>query len=701
MKFAKLTRSGKGKKRARGVAQDPAAKYPRFDLPELSHNIVAAMDSNSTQYKDNEKPSWRRPSQNASFQANLAPPAGFANNAVPMPFPQYGSGYSPYVTPSGHAANSSPHHPEGNVGGSEMAFGSFDVPKWQTSAVNYSPAAPAMPMIDPRFFAAMMGNLQGQPHAMPFNNMAPFQGAQPMSTMARPSAPYLRDQKRNSPGPKQRTRESTPPVDIPSATPGYMKQASQEPHRVDSPRPLLVILDLNGTLICRKHKRLPPSFASRAGLDHFLDVLTKKYAVMIWSSSKPATVEAISAKLFSKDKKRDLVALWGRDKFGLTSAQYNAKLQVYKQLHKIWGNTQIQSSYPGNESLKQEASQQPSDGKHAASKLKQGTQEMAASFPVGQRWDQTNTILIDDSKLKALSEPYNILEIPEFTNDKSIDESNLFTTVLARLDTLSRHDDVSKVLREWNESATELNRSILDLYIPPEDFDVEEGGISLSQHSTPDPATSTVIGNANALEPNNSTIPTSQDTQQPPTEPEAIRLKKEQKKARKKEKKAAKKEKAAEEAARQASLAQLAKANANANPNANGQTDPSSGTPYIGQRKRKALRKAQREQEQQQKQKQKQEVDPLALDPESIDDSGPRYSFRTRRGQAQAQAEAEGQNGKVSGGQSTTMNPAAAAAPLSLSSNTGRAERSPSPATSSASGNSLLDRLEDGLGFSK
>jgi hypothetical protein len=81
---------------------------------------------------------------------------------------------------------------------------------------------------------------------------------------------------------------------------------------------------------------------------------------------------------------------------------------------------------------------------------------------MGQRWDQTNTILIDDSKLKASKEPYNILEIPEFTNDPTIDETRLFAKVLGALDTLSRHDDVSKLLRVWNEQTRE-GHGILDL----------------------------------------------------------------------------------------------------------------------------------------------------------------------------------------------------------------------------------------------
>jgi hypothetical protein len=257
-----------------------------------------------------------------------------------------------------------------------------------------------------------------------------------------------------------------------------MQQAVKKPQRCASQRPLLVILDLNGTLIYRKVRKLPPRFASRAGLEHFLDVLTKKYSVMIWSSSQPATVNAVCPMLFTKDQHQGLVARWGRDKFGLTRAQYNSKLQVYKQLHKVWNSPEIQAAYPGS--------------KHKSASTGKKKKKLKRELPLDQRWDQTNTILIDDSKLKAHSEPYNILEIPEFTNDPKVDESNLFTTVLAKLDTLSRYDDVSKVLHEWNETADQKGSSVFDLEDSLEDDldDDPEGGISLPQPTNAPPPAS-------------------------------------------------------------------------------------------------------------------------------------------------------------------------------------------------------------------
>lgn len=151
---------------------------------------------------------------------------------------------------------------------------------------------------------------------------------------------------------------------------------------------------------------------------------------MIWSSSQPITVNAVCEKLFPGDKRKALVAEWGRDKFKLPQDQYRSKIQVYKTLETVWADPQVQASYPSGQGPK-------------------------------TRWDQTNTILIDDSKLKAVSEPYNILEIPEFTNAPN-DDPSIFPKVLRVLEILARHDDVSKVLRDW-QSKLSGKTNILDL----------------------------------------------------------------------------------------------------------------------------------------------------------------------------------------------------------------------------------------------
>jgi hypothetical protein len=281
---------------------------------------------------------------------------------------------------------------------------------------------------------------------------------------------------------------------------------------------------------------------------------------MIWTSSKPPTLNAVCNKLFPGEKRKGMIALWGRDKFGLTKTQYNAKLQVYKELRKVWASPELQAAYPSNEAVKPAAPPKRAGGKHSK---KNQVRQQAGTFSPGQRWDQTNTILIDDSKLKALSEPFNILEIPEFTNDPNIDESNLFTQVLAKLDALSRYNDVSQVLRQWNECVAQGEASILDLKLEPEeDSDNEDGGMSLAPASTPGTSANPIDLDA---------VSTTAEMDRT----EAKRRRNDQRKIRKKEKKAAKAAiAAANQLAQQSQTKAQPKAQASGSKNANTSNGP-------------------------------------------------------------------------------------------------------------------------------
>lgn len=487
----------------------------------------------------------------------------------------------------------------------------------------------------------------------------------------------------------RRKRSATPPVRVPVPTKEYMQQASRTPRRCSSQRPLLIILDLNGTLIFRKHKRMPPSFARRAGLEHFLDVLAQKYAVMIWSSSRPATVTAVCDRLFPENK--SLVALWGRDKFGLTATQYNAKLQVYKELHKVWEDPEIQAAYPSNESTKNAAASNPSDGNSQTHHQNHRPNNPAdIPFPMGQRWDQTNTVLIDDSKLKALSEPYSILEIPEFTNDPTVDESALFTKVLDRLDALSHHDDVSKMLRVWNERAAQEKRTILEMNFAsseesslPED-DEEEGGTSLMPSTT-----HTARSRDQRRGHSDGQEQTPMDTADPK---EIARLKKEAKKARKKAKKAAKLAK--QPVAAEVKATAKSEASAGSGQPANSNLDKEKGTSAAPNAKANPRKKNK-------KGKKGKRVDEQ---PTTEPATGPRYNFRTRQPVKLEEMEMMEQSTKSEGVHLTAHpgmkgegdGPSASIShvfPMNLMDSN---RRSP---TRSASENSLLDRLEEGLGF--
>lgn len=310
-------------------------------------------------------------------------------------------------------------------------FGSFS-PMWN-SFFNMNPAANTLPFMPPPFFFPSPvsqgpgGVFDGLPPS-PFDPsaMCGFDG----NLQNGPPGPKA--------GPRSRPRSGSP--EAPKPTEQYLTQASLPPKQLPAPQPLLVILDLNGTLICRKSRKYPPVFTKRPGLAPFLKTLLKQYKVMIWSSSQPHTVKAVCEMLFPKEKRGELVGEWARNTLGLSKSQYSAKTQVYKKLDTVWVNPAVQATYPG-------VAKRSSGGK----KKKKKQQQQESMAPAGLRWDQTNTILIDDSKLKAVSEPWNIIEIPEFTNAPDVDESHIFPDVLNRLNVLARYDDVSKVLRQSSE----------------------------------------------------------------------------------------------------------------------------------------------------------------------------------------------------------------------------------------------------------
>ncbi|KAJ0413878.1 NLI interacting factor-like phosphatase-domain-containing protein [Aspergillus carlsbadensis] len=302
----------------------------------------------------------------------------------------------------------------------------------------YMPMPPFLPSAAPVNFGLENQAVPG-PTFTGFGNLAV---PSPGLVVADPPLPSIQSQT----GPVQISKRPIPKP--PSATENYLHQSSLAPTSTSAPQPLLVILDLNGTLIFRKTRKFPPSFSRRVGLDDFLNTLIEKYKVMIWSSSQPPTVDAVCQKLFSEPKRKELVAEWGRDKLGLSKSEYNSKIQVYKTLDTVWSSKDVQAFYPKDE----------------ASKSNDNTPS------AGARWDQTNTILIDDSKLKAVSEPYNLIEIPEFTSAPGVDESYIFPKVLQLLEILAKCDDVSKLLHIWDSRASGtgiINLDINSLHLEP------------------------------------------------------------------------------------------------------------------------------------------------------------------------------------------------------------------------------------------
>lgn len=190
----------------------------------------------------------------------------------------------------------------------------------------------------------------------------------------------------------------------------YINRMSLVSRALDKPRPLLVVLDLNGALLRRK--RGSGSFVGRPRLTEFLRYLLREHKIVIWSSAKPHNVEAICDKLFTPAEREKVVAIWARDKLRLGN-NYNDRVQVYKQLSWLWADKKIQSSHPDPQST----------------------------------WTQFNTVLVDDSVEKGASEPYNLLLIDEFEGKPEQMDTDVLGQVVQHLERLKWQSNVSAFLK--------------------------------------------------------------------------------------------------------------------------------------------------------------------------------------------------------------------------------------------------------------
>jgi NLI interacting factor-like phosphatase len=229
---------------------------------------------------------------------------------------------------------------------------------------------------------------------------------------------------------KQMSPRRVSPPPAPTATDLYLAQARLPVVRCAAPKRLLVILDLNGTLLVRPNSVQPRIFNIRPGVHQLLDYLFHNHVVMFYSSARPANVEAMVDALVNKKRAKSLAAIWGRDKLELTPVQYNEKVQVYKKLEKVWADEQIQ-----------------------------------ATCLDGQRWSQANTVLVDDSHLKALSQPHNLIQVPEFTKKTALAktekrrEHEIVASLRAKLEELKWAHDVSRHIFRWQTGLIEPPRA--------------------------------------------------------------------------------------------------------------------------------------------------------------------------------------------------------------------------------------------------
>ncbi|CAJ0749320.1 1767_t:CDS:2 [Entrophospora sp. SA101] len=199
----------------------------------------------------------------------------------------------------------------------------------------------------------------------------------------------------------------------------YLKFISKNPSiKLSSPSPKLLVLDLNGTLVYRKKSQR--SKITRVVLRPYISEFIKyvlfsgNFLVMTWSSARPENVDLMVEEAFG-DFRKHLLAVWGRDTFGMTEQEYLSKTETIKDLRKVWDKL--------------------NNNNHGNSK---------GYF----KFDQTNTIIIDDSSIKTKLQPFNAIVVKNFDNKLSnLGNDMELRNIIKYLETLKCQSNISSYIK--------------------------------------------------------------------------------------------------------------------------------------------------------------------------------------------------------------------------------------------------------------
>ncbi|KAG0372904.1 hypothetical protein BGX24_012433 [Mortierella sp. AD032] len=201
------------------------------------------------------------------------------------------------------------------------------------------------------------------------------------------------------------TKTFYPSTPIRAITPSYSPLALQDPVTVTKPRTLLIVLDLNGTLFYRA-KNNKRNVTPRPHLQAFLDFIFEHCRVMVWSSAQPHSVDAMLSCGFG-DRVPRLDRVWTRKDFRLSEHDYNKKVLTIKDLEFIWDAIKTEKASTAKKGATTAAAAAPTKG--AVNNKQEKPEEEA--------FDQTNTVLIDDSFDKVQLQPYNGVQLLDFDED--------------------------------------------------------------------------------------------------------------------------------------------------------------------------------------------------------------------------------------------------------------------------------------------
>ncbi|KAJ4312097.1 hypothetical protein N0V94_007618 [Neodidymelliopsis sp. IMI 364377] len=327
-------------------------------------------------------------------------------NSPPQPFGQQPQQPSPFFAPSHAAMQSHPHLQGVSNGDLQYAFDKlYKGIKARTRMTNVSRRA-STPHSDDE---PIQANAHRLANAKEYGSLRRVDSSSRINKCYREPTVYPTTK------PTGRSKEPKIMLPPPAPTEAYMAQAAGQPSKVDLSGRILVILDLNGTLLFRPNRNKKTMIA-RPFLIPFLRYLFANFAVMVWSSARPDNVTSLVEQSLEENLRKALVAQWARDAFGLKPEHYNRNVQVYKHLDLVWKNNAIQKQHP--------------------------------DYTNGGRFGQHNTVLIDDSLLKANAQPYNLLQISEFSATSEQMRKDDLREVAGYLEVLRTQQDVSKFINK-------------------------------------------------------------------------------------------------------------------------------------------------------------------------------------------------------------------------------------------------------------
>ncbi|CAG8579939.1 7605_t:CDS:1 [Acaulospora colombiana] len=264
----------------------------------------------------------------------------------------------------------------------------------------------------------------------------------------------------------------------------YLEILSRKSVRLSKPTPKLIVLDLNSTLLHRSKKKRTRG-TLRPYLKEFLQYLFDStegtsenfdFSVMVWSSARPQTVDALVDKAFGRYRSR-LVAIWSRKKFGLNEHAYHRKVSVIKDLETVWdelnrhhNNHDGSSSESLNDGIYTSITFSPSTTPRSVPSTNNIIEMLPQAIDLdtinntsSHIWDQTNTILIDDSPSKAVLQPYNAIHLLPFDSPRrQLAKDKELLNIIKYLEFLKYQDNISAYMKEHAYVSTEFNQEIAE-----------------------------------------------------------------------------------------------------------------------------------------------------------------------------------------------------------------------------------------------